>query len=297
MRKVNKDFNKIPEKLGNCANENEAVLLTKKAKGIKQNCYKKAEPELLDLYYEKCAYCETKYLKNSDNWLEHYRPKSHYYWLAYEWSNLIPTCTKCNRIKKAKFPIIDEKYRVRLPTIKNGKLDKTKNFVNEPPLSSERPLLINPEIDDPIFFFNFEIDENKKGINIIGTDNGGRGEKTIEICGLNRTEGNYSGLPLHRQKEIIDALVEQLYLASELLYGNEIQQKYFITLISKIFKKLKQKAENPELEHTLLRKYIIHSENNFKSIVGQYLENQYLKKTVLQAFKIWKSSVETKIDN
>ena len=79
------------------------------------------------LNLEKCAYCETKYLKNSDNWLEHYRPKSQYYWLAYEWSNLIPTCTKCNRIKKAKFPIIDENYRVEFPIIKNGKLDKTKN--------------------------------------------------------------------------------------------------------------------------------------------------------------------------
>src|ERR1044071_9994958 len=73
-------------------------------------------------HFSKCCYCETKYpdLDNLD--VEHFRPKAGvrqnltqttdeypgYYWLAYEWSNLLLSCNPCNRrYKKTFFPLLD----------------------------------------------------------------------------------------------------------------------------------------------------------------------------------------------
>ncbi len=57
------------------------------------------------LFCKKCAYCETKYAPCGPAHVEHYRPKagvtedaSHrgYWWLASDWTNLLPSCTDCN---------------------------------------------------------------------------------------------------------------------------------------------------------------------------------------------------------
>ena len=58
------------------------------------------------LFEQKCAYCETKIGVNADWDVEHYRPKGRvtentahpgYYWLAYDWDNLLPSCAFCNQ--------------------------------------------------------------------------------------------------------------------------------------------------------------------------------------------------------
>jgi len=57
------------------------------------------------LFGKKCAYCETKYAAGGPLHVEHHRPKagvtgdaSHrgYWWLASDWTNLLPSCTDCN---------------------------------------------------------------------------------------------------------------------------------------------------------------------------------------------------------
>lgn len=69
--------------------------------------------DLRELYDFKCAYCER--ITHAPH-VEHYRPKKTrlrgrmfkgYYWLAYEWSNLLPSCGHCNAPgkKDTKFPI------------------------------------------------------------------------------------------------------------------------------------------------------------------------------------------------
>lgn len=62
---------------------------------------------LLELFHYKCAYCESRIEKCE---VEHYRPKGRvdgsahpgYYWLAYEWENLYPSCESCNKTFKEK---------------------------------------------------------------------------------------------------------------------------------------------------------------------------------------------------
>ena len=63
----------------------------------------------------KCAYCETYYAATQPVAIEHYRPKGEvtidgkrvppgYYWLASEWTNLLPSCTDCNSPRKQDLP-------------------------------------------------------------------------------------------------------------------------------------------------------------------------------------------------
>lgn len=57
------------------------------------------------LFHGKCAYCEFRYKGGDSVRVEHYRPKggvaedtNHpgYWWLASEWTNLLPACEHCN---------------------------------------------------------------------------------------------------------------------------------------------------------------------------------------------------------
>lgn len=117
----------------------------------------------------KCAYCERS-LNGDYGAVEHFRPKGGYaaadgalrkpgyYWLAYDWDNLLLSCDECNTgCKRNLFPLEDENAR------DIGKRD----------VSREEPLLINPAQDDPgdcICFERFVVKprladgkENRKG--------------------------------------------------------------------------------------------------------------------------------------
>ncbi len=120
MRRIKNDFDNAPVALLECERKHEDDLL--KNRKINENCYKKSRAKLEEQFNGKCAYCETKYLASSDTWIEHYRPKSDYYWLAYAWSNLLPACTKCNRSKKNKFPLINKAAKVENPPMGDNQL-------------------------------------------------------------------------------------------------------------------------------------------------------------------------------
>lgn len=128
----------------------------------------------------KCAYCERKF--NGDyGTVEHYRPKGGwqqergdrlekpgYYWLAYEWSNLLYSCDECNTsFKKNLFPLTD-------PT--------SRDIVNRD-ISKEQPLLVNPTIEDPGLYIAFrrEIAVPR----IIDAVESEKGQTTIDLLGLN----------------------------------------------------------------------------------------------------------------
>ncbi len=98
--------------------------------------------------HQKCAFCEAKPAESGNIEVEHFRPKSLYPELAFEWSNFLPVCRKCNDSKSnhdtGKEPIVD------------------------------------PSSDDPelIFTYNF--------INIVPKDDKNEiADRTIEICDLN----------------------------------------------------------------------------------------------------------------
>jgi len=106
-------------------------------------------------FHGKCAYCETSLGTHDD--LDHFRPAKGvtsidfkaidhpgYYWLAYYWRNLLPTCKDCNSIQR----IDDEDDKADEADNKIGKQNRfpVKGFRAKKPGEEikETPLIINP---------------------------------------------------------------------------------------------------------------------------------------------------------
>ena len=146
------------------------------------------------LFNNKCAYCEGEPTSQGPWDVEHYRPKGSvnensahpgYYWLAYTWDNLLPSCTYCNQ-RRIDQPTWDEP--VAGPAA--GKLDQFP-LLNEQdramdpdsPLDREKPALLNPCVDqDCEAHFRYDIQGH-----ILPAESGDvRAEKTIGLCHLER---------------------------------------------------------------------------------------------------------------
>lgn len=182
----------------------------------------------------KCAFCEQNILNISYGDVEHFRPKGGYkqiqtdslnhpgyYWLAYNWDNMLFSCTICNqRFKKNLFPI----------------LNQTKRAVNHyMDLKYEKPILINPYFENPKFLIEFNQEFAR------GKDKKRRGEKTIEILGLNRNEHGTSDL-VEIRKDYLDT-VEQIYITSKKTADHQTSQAQIdrsIELMKKFRSKNKQ---------------------------------------------------------
>ncbi len=136
---------------------------------------------LIAMQHAKCAFCEAKPLHVSDGDVEHFRPKRGvrqtdtdplqrpgYYWLAYDWGNLMFACERCNRRhKKNLFPLIDPARRA-----------KTHRDV----IADEAPVFIDPSAEDPEQYISYR---DHVPIAIGGNV---RGEQTIDALGLRRPE-------------------------------------------------------------------------------------------------------------
>jgi uncharacterized protein (TIGR02646 family) len=104
----------------------------------KAECWRDAKKFLKPILNRKCWYCETEQ-ERSDNPIDHYRPKSMYWWLAFELSNFRFCCTYCNSRredpesdlrggKQDLFPLKDESMRAKTPD----------------EVEDEEPLLLDP---------------------------------------------------------------------------------------------------------------------------------------------------------
>ncbi len=167
----------------------------------------KVQIALKKLFYEKCAYCESKPTATASWDVEHYRPKGRiagrkdhpgYYWLAYEWSNLYLSCQRCNRRLRDKGTWDDRK--IGPPA---GKLDQfpvedeAKRAMSHLDLHEEEaPILLDPCQDNPEEFLTFALDGSVQAI-----DDNERGRQTIEILHLHRKD-----LIIDRQSRIWEVL-------------------------------------------------------------------------------------------
>jgi uncharacterized protein (TIGR02646 family) len=118
---------------------------------------------LEELFHGKCAYCESLYASQAPVDVEHYRPKGRiegelkhpgYWWLAAEWTNLLPSCLDCNRRRKQLAPIVSTDLAVLYETMKTGKQDSfpvlgARAALEPDDLVAERALLLDPTRDDP----------------------------------------------------------------------------------------------------------------------------------------------------
>jgi uncharacterized protein (TIGR02646 family) len=141
--------------------------------------HQSVKEQLIIEQHDKCCFCEGSFSDNSYGDVEHFRPKKAYikrgqrkltypgyYWLAYDWKNLIYSCEKCNRsFKRNHFPVVREITRV-----------KYHDDVNT--ITDEERLLIDPILEsaDNFFYFNQEVPISR---NI-------KGQLSIDIFGLER---------------------------------------------------------------------------------------------------------------
>lgn len=280
----------------NTYNELLDIAKTKNKDNIKNSIYRdsydtedesrsKVEDQLALSYHNKCAYCER--LCKAD--VEHYRPKKKvngdnkhegYYWLCYEWTNLLPSCVKCNRDggKHNHFPIIGR--RIYTPKfLKNGNLNLDNNKAKNKPLRIERPYLLHPEIDKPEDYFKFDLDANGDGIRIIGVDKDGRGVKTIEICSLNRQE-----LRLERVENVIAPFKVAIQCLFVKYQNGILNGQQFIDQIILQIEILELQSNEEKSTHTYLRKYLVANISNFERIVIPFF-SQAIQNILLKAFK------------
>ena len=174
---------------------------------------------LLNVFNNKCAYCETPVVRSSFH-AEHYRPKRRvttngkkvkikdendqeyvhpgYFWLAFHWTNLLPSCAFCNTIngKKNEFPIKETTYLSILKRMTEDECNQLKVKLiqsnNWPDIFYFQPvdldekegrLLLHPYFDDPRKSLKFD----DLGF-VIATGEGEdqmRGELSIKVYNLN----------------------------------------------------------------------------------------------------------------
>ena len=125
---------------------------------------------LYDMFSGKCAFCERK-VELSAGRIEHFRPKSQYVNLTFDWNNFLYSCEVCNnrQNKGSKFPL---------------DCDGTQ-------------LLIDPTDEDcDIYqYLEFYWDKETQLASVVGKD--GRGKVVQEILNLNRKD-----LREHRTREL-----------------------------------------------------------------------------------------------
>lgn len=158
---------------------------------FKKGIWSELKAWLLDnIFHGKCAYCEVHVTAGFFGDAEHFRPKgnvtvtndgrrqpaqlatggahSGYYWLAYDWRNLLPSCERCNNTKRDEFPVGKDH------TVDAAKTTGELNGIEE-------PLLIYPYEDDPSRFIRFG-----GGGMVVAIDDDPKGVETIRVFGLDR---------------------------------------------------------------------------------------------------------------
>lgn len=184
------------------------------------------------LFHSKCAYCECDLRRIEWN-VEHFRPKGKvrerrdhpgYYWLAYEWTNLYPSCTYCNQHRRDK-PV----WGISPSGISGGKADQfplaseaTRAMGSKAKLGKEKRLLIDPCSDRPERHLGYD----PKG-QVYELGRSAKGKKSVEVFNLKLTRLRSA------RKEKIDAVIELIKMkrAADQAIAESIDaylQEYFL---------------------------------------------------------------------
>lgn len=200
-----------------------------KTKDVKKALYK--------LYRKKCAYCEQRVEMPQ---VEHFRPKSKYYWLAYSWDNLLLACSACNTSKNNTFDISGLDYNFVFD------LKSTYSSIHSSCAeldSIEQPLLVNPEIED----LSNELVFNEYGE---VCSNNIRLQHTITTCGISREDLCY------QRKKLIDDFKRDV---AAILLGSidsvERQRNGIEVLIGQFIRR----AQSNEESFLTFRRYVINN--------------------------------------
>jgi hypothetical protein len=220
---------------------NEALLVAQlpaQKLNFKASVWKSAKPQLRRESNGKCAYCEapTEVVAHGD--VEHFRPKSVYWWLAYCYDNYLYACQLCNETHKGdKFTV--EAAALQAPKITGAapaaglapnplNAAAVKKFLQR--CEAERPLLIDPYIVDPEELLAWEEDENLREVRVAPRKKAGlarrRAERTIADLGLNREELCLWRYSEYRTLAVLRQVVEGTTGALQQTAKDEIRRRF-----------------------------------------------------------------------
>ena len=233
MRKIEKDLSNAPKSLDKKIKE---LIKNKGYSNINFNLY--TQKTLRELYQNKCAYCEerirytqSKNIKEKKRHsIEHYRPKSKYYWLAYSWDNLLWCCEECNQNKDNEFEIENEK--VEYSTDFDSKIHSSTEEYNH----LEEPKMVHPELEDVMNKLIFDTNGN-----VFSSNN--RVQYSIDCCRLDRDYLNI------KRKKIFDDLIKKI---EDAVAQNNKELKKSTIL------EFQRESEDMNSEFIAFRKWIIH---------------------------------------
>lgn len=169
--------------------------------------WKKMKPFLQRDSFEKCAYCEAPTSDVAYGDVEHFRPKSIYWWLALCVDNYVFSCQLCNqKYKDDHFPIAGTrlpgpKLPAALPTTQAALERLASKFCPDPATADEATLLANwqvedpdlphPYLEDPEPLFAWAAVETNEEVHVMPPDNASpRAKRAVQAAvgylGLNR---------------------------------------------------------------------------------------------------------------
>ncbi|MEH6681674.1 MAG: AAA family ATPase [Sediminicola sp.] len=208
---------------------------------------KELKKYLHKVFHGKCGYCEIKISSPEIGTVDRYRPNNGvrdknefhqdlYWWLAFEWENLIYACKECNQYKGNYFPIKGSRA-----------LNEKDDF------EKEHRMLLNPYLDELGTHLNY-LHSDSGHIGAL-TD---EGNQTIELLRLNRTdliEGRKKA-----RKEVIDA-VESLINGKEI--NNSKLKKHLVNIYE---------LEDPNIEFLSYKRWLLLKELDLIPFLGQTLK-------------------------
>ncbi len=185
MKKVDDYLDNVPNCMRKKNYEDKLKTLVKKKKqgkkaDIEGYAPEEVKKELIKKFHNNCAFCECNVSVGHHLDTEHFRPKDKYYWLAYEWSNFLLACRKCNSdCKNTQFPI--ENQQAALPDVaihRNYNAFLAACHIRA--LENEKRLLLHPVLDKPEEHLAFQ--ENGE---VLPINDSLKGKTSIEVYGLN----------------------------------------------------------------------------------------------------------------
>jgi len=220
MIKLTRDRTKVPAGFTGKKRIEKMRLLVEamrnNALAFNSGIWKVAKKQLKAESHDKCAYCEAPVSTVAHGDVEHFRPKSVYWWLAYCYDNYLYSCQICNQSYKGnEFPIYAKK-RYELdppfpstfsPTVTPAELDalgarfapdpvditsgyKLDKFLKD--LAREKAGLIDPYVADPEQYFKWSADPVLKEVTIQPLNDKQASKRAFESVekyyGLNRDE-------------------------------------------------------------------------------------------------------------
>ena len=190
-------------------------LIQKRAAGtleFNQTVWKAAKPQLKRETGGKCAYCESPTDTVAHGDVEHFRPKSKYWWLAYCYDNYLYACQICNQVHKGdEFPVHASTGMWTGPTLPvpptPAAFATLADILIPDPLDlnaghaladflvaaeGEKAGLVNPYVTDPDPLFKWVADDVLKVVKVAAASNHVASKRAFEAAeasyGLNREE-------------------------------------------------------------------------------------------------------------